>query len=352
MKKIISLFLTVILVCSFALTVVGANREARQPDVFVNEVLVEFADQSAYITDDGRTLVPARGVFEALDCTVDWDADNYVVTVSRPSQKKEIVLKIDNVEMKVITDGKETVKSLEVPAQLMNNRTMIPLRAVSEALGCAIIWNEGEYSIRITEMKQISAEEFNEKLQMIFNASQNKDKEEETDSQQYNSAEHKITLLADKTSVKPGDLVRVSLVMDNNQNVCSMGYKLEIPKDAFEVDFEKNRDYFEQNGIEIYGCVDTEWYDEYLSLKSSEKWGDPVIGSDDNVLIFAVASANGISEKNSKDNFVVGKYIIKVSESAQSGEYSIVLSDGTTADEGKFYGAQIVCEPLKIQVSE
>ena len=252
MKKIISMFLALTLICSFATTAIGADKEARQPDVYVNEVLVEFADQNAYITDEGRTLVPARGVFEALDCTVEWDADNYVVTVSRPSQKKEIVLKIDDVEMKVITDGKETIKTLEVPAQLMNNRTMIPLRAVSETLGCAIIWNEGEYSIRITEMKQISAEEFNEKLQLLFNASQNKDKEEEekplTEKLEPSFVESDCIIKVDasETMAKVGDVITVALNIENNPGVAALLFEIDYDKEAFELVSMTNGNVFDE----------------------------------------------------------------------------------------------------------
>ncbi len=351
MKKILSLLVAALMLFS-SLSALAADKEARQPDVFVNDALVEFADQSAYITNEGRTLVPARGVFEALGCEVGWDAENYVVTVAKAEEKKEIVLKIDDAQMKIVTDGKEETKTLEVPAQLMNNRTMIPLRAVSEALGCAIIWNEAEYTIAISEMRQISNEEFNEKLQMLFNASQNTEKEEQEKEEKHNSNPHTVTLEADKITVKPGDVVTVSVVMDNNKDVCALGYKVEFSKEAFEVDFEKNQNYFEQNEIEIMGCVDVEWYDEYSSLKASEKWGEPVMGFDDNSVIYAVASASGISEKNSRDDFIVGKYVVKVSESAQAGEYSIILKDGTTADAGKYYGAQMQCEPLKITVSK
>ena len=108
MKKLTSLFTAAALMLS-ASAAVAADKAAREPDVFVNETLVEFADQNAYITDEGRTLVPARGVFEAMDCKVDWDAENYVVTVTNESQKKEITLTIDYTELKVGTDGKETV---------------------------------------------------------------------------------------------------------------------------------------------------------------------------------------------------------------------------------------------------
>ncbi len=153
MKKIISILASVSLLTSASVTTFGADKEARQPDVYVDGEIVEFADQNAYITDEGRTLVPARGVFEAMDCMVLWNAENYTVTVSNESLKKEILLTIDGADMKVVTDGKEETKTLDVPAKLMNNRTMIPLRAVSEALGCDVGWNDEEYRVDIEKVE-------------------------------------------------------------------------------------------------------------------------------------------------------------------------------------------------------
>lgn len=326
MKKIISLFLTAILVCSFALTAVGADKEARQPDVYVNEVLVEFADQNAYITDEGRTLVPARGVFEALDCVVDWDADNYVVTVSKESQKKEIVLKIDNAEMKIITDGKETVKTLEVPAQLMNNRTMIPLRAVSEALGCAIIWNESEYSIRITEMKQISAEEFNEKLQMLFNASQNKDKEdaEEPEVKEPERIEQSIYLKASEGEVKAGDVISVSVMVSDVRGL--QGAMFRVKWDASQL---------EMLGMEDDGNFVFEGYTDKPDLFESLS----NINTDDvstGVITVAGATLDSAAEYP-EGEYCLGTLNFKVLEAAMGKTISLVFDESdnkTLANDG------------------
>ncbi|MBQ4631568.1 MAG: hypothetical protein IJB70_11360 [Clostridia bacterium] len=153
MKKLLALCTTAAIIASSVLTASSADRGARQPDVFVDNEIVTFADQNAYITDEGRTLVPARGVFEAMDCTVDWNAENYTVTVSNEELKKEILLTIDDTAMRVVTDGKEETKTLEVPATLMNDRTMIPLRAVSEALGCEVNWDGDTYRVDIESVK-------------------------------------------------------------------------------------------------------------------------------------------------------------------------------------------------------
>lgn len=91
--------------------------------VFINGTPVEF-DQPPVIVND-RTLVPFRTVFEALGAEVGWDEATQTVTGTR--QGRVITLQIGGSEM--LVDGQ--IKYLDVPAQLLGGRTLIPVRAVS-----------------------------------------------------------------------------------------------------------------------------------------------------------------------------------------------------------------------------
>ncbi len=85
----------------------------------------------------GRTLVPARVIFEAMGSEVIWTPD-------KPSEvwikyKEQIVfLKIGS--SVAIVNGQE--KTLDVPAALIENRTLIPLRFVAESLNFQVDWND------------------------------------------------------------------------------------------------------------------------------------------------------------------------------------------------------------------
>ena len=114
----------------------------RNPKVFVNNKEVIFADQKAII-DNGRTLVPARGVFEALGAEVMWNGDEQSVTVKY--RKDIVILKIGN--STILVNGHE--KKIDVPAKLLNNRTMIPVRAVAEAFLCDVKWDGENYIVWI-----------------------------------------------------------------------------------------------------------------------------------------------------------------------------------------------------------
>lgn len=87
------------------------------------------------IIENGRTLVPLRVIFEALDAYVKWDGNTQTVIATKGN--KTVTLQIGSANMYV----NDTVKVLDVPAKLLNGRTLVPVRAVSEAFGCNVGWN-------------------------------------------------------------------------------------------------------------------------------------------------------------------------------------------------------------------
>ena len=109
--------------------------------VIVNGEQVLF-DQPPVIVDD-RTLVPLRAIFEALGATVSWDQNTKMII----SEKEGIlvVLQLDHTEM--YKNG--IAVQLAVPAMMINERTLVPTRAVAEAFGCDVIWNEREQTVEI-----------------------------------------------------------------------------------------------------------------------------------------------------------------------------------------------------------
>ena len=103
----------------------------------------EIKTDVAPVLINGRTLVPVREIFESLDANVIWDESSQTVTAKK--EDTEISLKINSNEMTV--NGK--IKTLEVPAQLISGRTMVPVRAVSEAFGNEVIWNARTRTVQV-----------------------------------------------------------------------------------------------------------------------------------------------------------------------------------------------------------
>lgn len=153
MKKLISMTLAASLMAA-GMTAFAADKEKGEPDVFVDGSKILFNDQNAVIVDD-ITLVPARGVFEAMGNKVDWDGNARKVTVTSSTGVREVVLTIDTDVMTVRTyktlfEREDKDVTLEVPAKIMNERTMIPLRAVSEAFDCKVDWDGEAYRVDIS----------------------------------------------------------------------------------------------------------------------------------------------------------------------------------------------------------
>lgn len=91
--------------------------------------------QPAVIVED-RTMVPLRAIFEALGASVEWDEKTYTVT----SVLGETSISLTVGSNELLKNG-ETIL-LDVPARIMNERTVVPVRAVSEAFGIKVRWNE------------------------------------------------------------------------------------------------------------------------------------------------------------------------------------------------------------------
>lgn len=111
--------------------------------VVVNRSTLQF-DQPPIIVD-GRTLVPLRAIFEALDAKVEWDDLTQSITSTRNGDK--IVMQIDSKKMYV--NGAET--TLDVSPCIVNDHTLIPVRAVAEAFDCTVRWDGDTRTVYISQ---------------------------------------------------------------------------------------------------------------------------------------------------------------------------------------------------------
>lgn len=97
------------------------------------------------VTRYDRTLVPVRAIFETMGAEVNWEESTKTVTATRGDVT--LVLQIDNQTM---TKNGEAV-ILDVPAQQIHDRTLVPARAVAEGLNCDIYWDEETQTVAIWE---------------------------------------------------------------------------------------------------------------------------------------------------------------------------------------------------------
>jgi hypothetical protein len=97
-------------------------------DVLINDTPL-ISDVPAQVVD-GRTLVPMRPIFEAFGATVNYDAATQIVIAQKDDKTITFVI------------GQST-PGMDVPAQIINGRTMIPLRYAGEQVGASVNYTDG-----------------------------------------------------------------------------------------------------------------------------------------------------------------------------------------------------------------
>lgn len=141
MRKLLSAILAVALVFTFTVQASVSAAPTSAISIFIDGVKL-YTDQPP-VSIGGRTLLPLRAIFEGLSASVDWNERTKVVTAKRDDTT--VVLKLGS---KTATVNGESV-ALDVPAQSIKNRTMIPVRFVSEAMGEEVDWNPSSKAVYI-----------------------------------------------------------------------------------------------------------------------------------------------------------------------------------------------------------
>ncbi len=94
-----------------------------------------------------RTLVPLRVIMENIDAEIEWDGVKYEVHLK--TGDKEITLKINSSEATV--NGVKKTLPDNVPAKLINDRTMVPIRFIAEEIGLKVEWDDATRTVLLTE---------------------------------------------------------------------------------------------------------------------------------------------------------------------------------------------------------
>lgn len=111
-------------------------------NLYINGVN-KTADAAPVIVNN-RTMVPLRMIFETLGASVEWVQATQ--TVNAKKGDTSISLQIGSSTAK--KDGKSI--TLDAAPQLIDNKTMVPLRFVSEALGAEVKWDGDTRTVSIT----------------------------------------------------------------------------------------------------------------------------------------------------------------------------------------------------------
>lgn len=143
-KMVLLLLVLCLMTGAFASGALALDPQPEPPaPIMINIDGRELVTDVAPIIESGRTLLPLRAIFEALGAQVEWSPADETIKATRNSLT--IVLKIgSNTAFK---NG--VAASIDVPPRIVNNRTLVPLRFVSEALGASVQWDGAKRQVSI-----------------------------------------------------------------------------------------------------------------------------------------------------------------------------------------------------------
>ena len=141
MKKALLALLLVFLFCS--------NTFAHEENVTINLFGDILSDKGVII--DGRTLLPVREIYEKLGYKVDYDKENKVVLITKGSS-----LKLTYTAGSTIMTNNSISFNLDSPAQIINDKFMMPIRSINNAMYLDIKWDGETKTVYVDKPDDVS----------------------------------------------------------------------------------------------------------------------------------------------------------------------------------------------------
>ncbi len=217
--------------------------------VKVNGEMVEF-DQPPVI-ENGRTLIPFRGVLEKMGITVDWVSDDKTVICT--DDEKIVFLPIGQTEMTVVSADEEIIDfdgkidgekiSLDVPGKIINGRTLVPIRAVAESFNADVNWDSETKTVEINTSSDadVNMEELEKKTEdfskIILLLSENVNNLDDVDESEFNEMSEELQDFYDNVLTQEG-------IYESQDKIDEITEKLEYFINRF-------KDFLVRNGIDV-----------------------------------------------------------------------------------------------------
>ncbi|HIW33527.1 MAG TPA: hypothetical protein IAA29_12150 [Candidatus Paenibacillus intestinavium] len=153
MKRIVyTVFAFIIGLTAFSLNGEYTSSAAKEIHVYFEGKQLTFDDTDPMMIDS-RTMVPFRKIFETLGFDVEWIGGK---TQKAIGKKAGLTIELTINSNKAVVNGK-TIE-LDVPAQLHQGRTLVPLRFLSENSGYHVYFSSGgsSYIVGIGSTEQLA----------------------------------------------------------------------------------------------------------------------------------------------------------------------------------------------------
>ncbi len=135
----------------------------RADEISINVNGEKIETQTPAVIIDGRTLVPLRAVSEALGCGVSWDAETKGITLCDGYSLYFAWIGRDHA-FKTSALAWEGSAVMDAPPVIMNDYTMVPIRAISEMFGAQVGWDEASSTVTVDYEKTSVQEGITEKF--------------------------------------------------------------------------------------------------------------------------------------------------------------------------------------------
>jgi hypothetical protein len=115
--------------------------------ILLNGSYLEF-DAAPEIVQD-RTFVPLRAIAEALDSTVNWIEDSKSIELTKGNVTT--VLSIGSTDVSIRTADTTQASTIDAEPYIKNDRTMVPLRFISESFGMNVDWDGDTRTVTVSD---------------------------------------------------------------------------------------------------------------------------------------------------------------------------------------------------------
>jgi|GEM_PF-1739938 len=139
--------MVIVFFCAVALWQKGNVGAATNPVVILDETELAFEVPPRIVND--RTMLPFRAIAEAMGAEVEWIPESRTVIMRLHGKYASMIINDSIMYYGEISfaDGKDTTHyrkgseyAMDSPPIIIDDRTLVPLRAVSEALGATVDW--------------------------------------------------------------------------------------------------------------------------------------------------------------------------------------------------------------------
>ena len=143
----------------------GCASATNQPEVSVvlDGHTLSFDVPPSIIND--RTMVPMRKIFESLGYEVDWEQNSSKITAIRGEDIIVMYVGIYTIER----NGSNI--TIDTAPQIVEGRTLVPVRAISESSGCSVQWDGDAKVVYISSNPNNNANDESYKPNVTFSSS-------------------------------------------------------------------------------------------------------------------------------------------------------------------------------------